>query len=373
MGMSDHEQTDRARRDSEARIRGILATAVDGIITIDERSIVESLNPASEKIFGYTTEEMIGQNVKMLMPPPYRDEHEHYIHHYLRTGQRKIIGIGREVVGQRKDGSLFPMEIAVSEIRLFDRVLFTGVVRDISKRRALEKEVSEISTREQQRIGRDLHDGLGQELTGIAFLANTLRGRLAARSLPEAHDAADITELANASIEHARALVRGLCPVELQADGLMRSLRELAATVEAVHDVECSFACEQPVFVSEPGTAMHLYYIAHEAVNNIVKHAQARKIIIALGFRQKRLTLQISDNGIGLSRTPPDNAGRGVHLMHYRARVVGGSLDVRDRTPKGTIVICSVDHRSNPSLGASMGTQTGPMLPTEDEDAVDVP
>ena len=110
----------------------------------------------------------------MLMPLPFRDEHDGYIFNYLRTGDQKIIGIGREVVGQRKDDSTFPMNLAVSEVSLGERRLFTGIVQDITTRRGLERDVAEISTREQQRIGQDLHDGLGQELTGIAFLAGTL-------------------------------------------------------------------------------------------------------------------------------------------------------------------------------------------------------
>ena len=125
--------------ESEQRMRAIWETAAEGIITIDERGIVELLNPAACHIFGYQPEEVIGQNVKMLMPSPYRDNHDGYLANYLRTGHAKMIGIGREVVGQRKDGSLFPMELSVGEVRLGDRRLFTGLVRDISERRRLER------------------------------------------------------------------------------------------------------------------------------------------------------------------------------------------------------------------------------------------
>src|ERR1051326_2426044 len=107
-------------KDTEERLRAILETAVEGIITIDERGIVESMNPAAEKTFGFKAEEVIGKNVSVLMPPPYREEHDGYIANYLRSGQARIIGIGREVLGQRKDGSVFPMDLAVSEVRLAD-------------------------------------------------------------------------------------------------------------------------------------------------------------------------------------------------------------------------------------------------------------
>ena len=129
LGMEDFE---RARLESEARTRAILDAAVDAILTIDQRGIVDSMNPAAERLFGYSKSEIIGQNVKMLMPDPYMTEHDQYLVNYLTTGVKKIIGIGREVVGRRKDGSTFPMHLAVSELQLGDRKMFTGIARDIS-------------------------------------------------------------------------------------------------------------------------------------------------------------------------------------------------------------------------------------------------
>ncbi|HEV2208826.1 MAG TPA: PAS domain S-box protein [Verrucomicrobiae bacterium] len=127
------------------RLRAILQTAVEGIITIDERGIIESMNPAAERHFGYTTAEVMGKNVKMLMPSPYREAHDGYLENYLCTGQAKIIGIGREVIGQRKDGTVFPMDLAVSEVRLSDRRLFTGFVRDITERKRAETQLQALT------------------------------------------------------------------------------------------------------------------------------------------------------------------------------------------------------------------------------------
>ena len=135
-------------RDSEAKIRAIVDTAVDAIITIDEHGLIESFNRGAERLFGYRVEEVLGHNVKMLMPPPYRDEHDQYLENYRATGVPKIIGIGREITGQRKDGTTFPMDLAVSEVRLQDKRVFTGIVRDLTERarrearlRALEDEL----------------------------------------------------------------------------------------------------------------------------------------------------------------------------------------------------------------------------------------
>jgi PAS domain S-box-containing protein len=134
-----------ALRDSGERLRAILETAVEGIITIDDRGLIESINPAAEKAFGYHASEVIGKNVSVLMPSPYREEHDAYMANYLSTGKAKIIGIGREVVGQRKDGSVFPMDLAVSEVRLADRRLFTGFIRDISERKRAEARLAALA------------------------------------------------------------------------------------------------------------------------------------------------------------------------------------------------------------------------------------
>jgi PAS domain S-box-containing protein len=133
--------------ESETRLRGIVDTAVDGILTIDEVGTVEWVNPAALRIFGYTAPELLGNNVKMIMPEPYRGEHDQYLDNYRRTGERKIIGVGREVVGLRKDGSTFPVDLAVSEVHLRDRRIFTGVVRDVTERKRAEEALRESEAR----------------------------------------------------------------------------------------------------------------------------------------------------------------------------------------------------------------------------------
>lgn len=125
--------------ESTARIRAILDTAVEAIVTIDETGVCESFNPAAERIFGYTADEVIGRNVSLLMPSPYREEHDGYIANYLRTGDKRIIGIGREAVGLRKDGTEFPIHLSVSEVQLGDRRLFTGMIQDLTESKDAER------------------------------------------------------------------------------------------------------------------------------------------------------------------------------------------------------------------------------------------
>ena len=125
--------------ESEERLRAILNTAVDAIVTIEASGVIESINPAAEGMFGYTCGELLGRNVSVLMPPPWREEHDRYIERYLHTGEARIIGIGREIEAQRKDGSVFPVDLAVSEVRLPGRRLFTGIIRDLTERREMEE------------------------------------------------------------------------------------------------------------------------------------------------------------------------------------------------------------------------------------------
>jgi len=133
--------------DQEARTKAIVETVVDGIITINAKGIIETVNPATLKMFGYVEEELLGQNIKILMPNPYRDKHDGYLAHHMKTGEKRIIGIGREVEGQRKDGSVFPIELSISEMMVSGNKMFTGIIRDITERKREEARRKEIENR----------------------------------------------------------------------------------------------------------------------------------------------------------------------------------------------------------------------------------
>ena len=138
------QDAERALRESEAHLRSILETVPDAIIVINDRGLIQSFSPAAERLFGYPAAEVAGQNVKILMPQPYRDEHDGYLDRYRRTGERRIIGIGRVVLGRRADGSTFPMELAVGEINLEGKRMFTGFVRDITERQVARERLQEL-------------------------------------------------------------------------------------------------------------------------------------------------------------------------------------------------------------------------------------
>jgi len=329
-----------ALRDSEERLRAILETAVEGIITIDERGIIESLNPAAETIFGYQAREVVGQNVKALMPTPYRDEHDAYLANYLRTGRARIIGIGREVLGLRKDGTVFPMGLSVSEVRLAHRRLFTGFVHDISDRKRLEKEVLQISDLEQRRIGQDLHDGLCQQLAGIELMSEVLEQKLGRKSKPEAAQAGKIARGVRAAIGDTRRLARGLSPVDVESSGLMSALQELASNTGKLFHIDCVFECPRPVLVRDHAAATHLYRIAQEAINNAIRHGKSRRITLRLTVRSDEASLTVTDDGCGFVAKQEKTGGMGLRIMKYRAGMIGATLEIRRANGKGMRVAC---------------------------------
>lgn len=334
--------TEQQLRESEARARSILETTVDAIITINPRGHIKSFNKTAEQLFGYHSTEVIGENVKILMPEPYRGEHDDYMNHYLETGHRKIIGIGREVTGRRKDGSTFPMYLAVSEVKLPDQHIFTGIVRDISEQRRLEQEVLRISEHERQRIGQDLHDGLGQMLTGIGLITKNLYQQLEKENHSLAEEAGEISQLIKQADEQARSLARGLVPVEFDERGLEAALERLKNNAEKLFNIECTLEILGELDFDDATQAIHLYRIAQEGVSNAVKHGGADKVSIHLASADQYLRLRVADNGSGFPENWDSEGGLGVRIMQFRARLIGGNLEISDIPKKGATITCTI-------------------------------
>ncbi len=218
-------------------------------------------------------------------------------------------------------------------------VLELGI--DITERKLLEKEVLQASVMERRRIGQDLHDSLGQMLTGVAFLSKVLQEKLSQKSVPEAAGAAEIARQINASIALTRTLSRGLFPVKLEAGGLMDALREYANDVQDLFGVSCVFRCDQEVLVPDNLAATHVYHIAQEAVNNAIRHGKAENVLICLEADEETVTLRVRDDGKGLPEKLDEVEGMGMRIMNYRASVIGGYFDVRKSADGGTLVRCS--------------------------------
>jgi PAS domain S-box-containing protein len=224
-----------------------------------------------------------------------------------------------------------------------------GVATNVTERHRLERQVLEISDREQARIGQDLHDGLCQHLVGLAFAANTLEQNLAAKGLREATAAREIAAMLDDAISQARDTAHGLYPARLEAEGLASALGELTVDVTRQHGVECRLEYPEPVLLSDNTATIQLYRIAQEAVRNAVRHANARQIILRLTREDGRVNLSVRDDGVGISKHSRNNPGMGLNIMEYRARTIGGSLAINPHGSGGTEVVCQIAAAAPPA------------------------
>lgn len=329
--------------ENRAQAQAILETTIDGIITVDEEGNIKSFNKAASKIFGYSEEEVLGRNVKMLMSDPYYSEHD-YLNRYPETEEKRIIGYRRELTGKKKDGSLFPMELSVSEVQWKGKKLFTGVVNDISERRRLEREILRISEEERRNLGQDLHDGLGQMLTGISLISQNLARKLKSNDIPGAGEVQEISNLIKEADEYAKALAHGLIHVNFEEEGLQTALYQLSNQAEKFFDITCSCTCDSSIKIDNNMKAMNLYRIAQEAVSNAVKHGSAKNIDISLTAEKNSIQLAIKDNGIGFSESTREKnkKGMGIYIMKYRANMMAGNLEITNTDDNKTAVICSI-------------------------------
>ena len=212
---------------------------------------------------------------------------------------------------------------------------------EIAEREHLEKEILNVGETERQRIGRDLHDSLGQQLTAAALAAKTLVERLT--NAPESQRAArQIVTLVEDGIDSARRIAHGLAPVELTATGLMEAFEELTEIVSERFRIECQFVCHVPVSIPEAATATHLYRIAQEAINNAIKHGHAKRIIVQLARTEGGTMLEIVDDGVGLPDSSRATPGMGLRIMAHRTAMIGGAFAARRATDRGTVVTCTV-------------------------------
>ena len=357
--------------ESQARAHAVFETTVDGVITIDAQGLIESFNAGAERIFEYTADEVVGRNVHVLMPEPYHSEHDGYMEAYYETGERHIIGVGREVVGRRKSGATFPMDLAVSEVLLPDGGrIFTGLVRDISERRVLEREVLRIAEAERRRIGQDLHDGLGQQLTAVGLFLRGLARQLDRANSDAAPEAHRLIGLVDEADSQARSLARSLVPVELERNGLEAALGRLAERAETLYAVavEAETTGSGPAEASAltADAASNLFWIAQEALSNAAQHGEASQITVRLVRGADQLRLRVEDDGIGVETSlrrggtlesaahsedlearprRDEQRGMGLRIMHYRAHLAGGSLEIRPGAEGGTVVTCTVPLR----------------------------
>jgi two-component system, LuxR family, sensor kinase FixL len=329
-----------AIKENEYRLRAVLDSTLDAIVTIDHEGVIMDANPATLKMFGYRLDELIGSNVSVFMPSPHREQHGNYVSRYLETGEARIIGIGREVRGVRKDGSVFPLELAVSRIDHLG--MFCGIMRDITERRQIEERVIHAVVDERRRSAQDLHDGLGSMLTAIHLRINSLARSLAAAGSGLAEEAGTVAGLVKKAVSQTRAIARGMDPVGPEPQDLMTSLAEMVNEVNMISGIECEFRCPEPVLIDGMAVCNQLYRIAQEAANNGIKHAECSRIVVSLVRRNGEVVLSVADNGRGIKHEDFNAAGSGLKFMRYRAITVGGTFSISPGSESGTIVTCVV-------------------------------
>ncbi|MCX5806328.1 MAG: histidine kinase [Proteobacteria bacterium] len=218
-------------------------------------------------------------------------------------------------------------------------------IGEIIERKRLEKQVLEISEREQQRIGQDLHDSLCQQLAGVAFLGKVLQQKMKKKSFAEARSAGEMVSLIDEAITQTKGIARGLYPVRLEANGLMSALSELSRNMKKMFNITCNVEYDKPVLFYDNFVAIHIYRIIQEAVNNAVKHGKATKIVIKFANYNGVSVLTIKNNGRSSHNITEENMGMGISIMKHRANMIGASLDIKKSSEGGTLVTCSFENK----------------------------
>jgi PAS domain S-box-containing protein len=336
-------------------LRGLIDSSPLAIIALDRRGWVTMWSKAAERTFGWTEREVLGR------PVPYVPHNRERETRAMRLASLDGRSLSVETQRLRKDGSVIDVQITEAPLRGKDGGITSLLVLalDITIRRRLERQVLEASEQEQQRFGRDLHDGLGQQLTGIGFMCETLQQRLVQRGQPEAEAAARIVALVKQAILQTHDMAKGLFPLELVGENRMGiALQNLAMTTENLFRIPCRYHGQPLLQIGDHSKALNLYRIAQEAVHNAVRYSHCTGIDIRLAQKNGQVTLAVQDDGVGIDPGRLREGGMGIHSMTYRANMMGGALDIRRGAHGGTVVTCAVEV-SEPKAGAAVADHKG--------------
>lgn len=326
-----------ALRKSEERYRVLVETMSDGLVMGDGAGTVTFVNDRFCEMVGAGKDDIVGSLIYNLLS---EDDRENFMErvrgkNILRKSAFEIKL--KSMSGRNIDAIVSPRPIVDDRNRLAGIV---AVFTDITERKHLERQVLEISMKEQQRIGRDLHDDLGQILTGTGFLCESLVRKLSNKSLPEAEDARGVFSLINEAKDHTRLLSRGLSPVEIDSGGIVAALERFAHTVESIYSVSFSLECDPAVTINDSMVETQFHYIVQESVTNAIRHGRAGSITVSLKRLRGKIHLVIRDDGTGIPAGVDDNKGMGLRIMRYRANAIGASIKIAKNRGKGTTVTC---------------------------------
>ncbi len=335
-----------ARRRAEQLLRTqamIVKTIGEGIVLIDAAGRIEFTNATFDRMFGRQGGKLTGTSIADLLGYDNLAGEASAISRVLK--RFRAHGGRRQMTFQRPDGSRFAAELLLEAFEFNGESKNLVVLQDVSERKRLEREIIQIAYRERRRLGSDLHDGIGQELTGIALLLHSLATRTAAVDSEISREMREVIDLVNRAIRSTRSIAQGLSPIALQRGGLVEALRSLAARARSTYgiDVRLRLAGHWDTMFDE-ASATHLYLIAQEAITNAVKHGSAGCATIRLRTTRNAVSLLIVDDGVGIPKLKPNQDGMGLQIMKYRANMLGGTLQIKAGPTGGTSVRCVYPH-----------------------------
>ncbi len=344
---------------SEARMRSVFNNVSDGIIIIDENGIIEKLNPSAEKLFGYLAEELTGRNINKLMPEPERSRHDAYLADYLSSGKAKILDTRREVSGLKKDGSVFPMELGVSEFYVDQRHFFIGTAHDITERKKAEEALRNLSGHletaredERTRIAREIHDELGSLLTALKMDLSWLNKQLPL-NLSLCHEKiAVMNRYLDDGIGSVRKIIADLRPSILDHLGLLAAIDWKLDEFREQNGIQCVLTIPENNIVMDENRDIAVFRIMQEALTNIALHSKATHVTLDVETGANSLIMKITDNGCGMTKAQMHKTGKyGILGMHERARHFGGEITIDSNPGKGTTLVLKMHLKSTESDG----------------------
>lgn len=366
---------------SEARNRAVVDNLLDGIITIDEKGTIDTFNPAAEKIFGYSREEVIGWNIKILMPDPYDRNHDSYIWNYLTTGTEKIIGIGREVSGKRKDGTVFPMDLSVNSLMVRDHVLFTGIIRDITQRKQAEAQLVEAKEKaeEANRLKSEFLNVMSHELrTPLTVMLGNLPLLSDPEDMPPAEEIVEIVEDIDDAGHHLRQLISDILDISKIEAGQMALNLETLYVEDLVDDCIATIqglAQKKNLKLEKSGSSTHvtadplrIKQVLLNLLSNAVKFTDTGKISIEFEPDQDKAVIRVTDTGCGIDSAKQEQifekftqadgsatraaegTGLGLAITKKLVELHGGAIGVESVPGKGSTFWFSLPLAASKSL-----------------------
>ena len=319
------------------RYLDLFENANDMVFTHDLTGRLTSINKAGERLLQYPRGAILGRRFIELITEEQRPAADTWL-------KQVTSGVEPPTVDWdfvNAAGQKLKLEVSSRVVEQAGRVIeVEGVARDVTARKRMEKEILEISNREQQRLGHDLHDGVCQQLAAIAYRTHILARHLKETDAAESAEASDISNLINESLVQTRTVARGLFPVRLEEDGLSAAVEELTAGIGKLYNIKCVFSSNGALPTLHSSVAMHLHFIAQEAIMNAAKHSRASLINVRLAKENNDLVLSVQDNGVGFQVSERDHDGMGIGIMRYRAKVIGAVLELIAQPEQGTRIIC---------------------------------